>query len=228
MRDQIMTRQALAREVALNAPGMPPEIWLQVMQQLASQRDFASLFRCARVSRSMANFSLPLLYSVHELANVDISVVLWRSVIASALGKTLFPYCTWIKVLKLSNLMSLLEDISQQKAVLRGPFFSPPLQNLKGMNRDAIIIQVADLITQRIEDAAKDADKATQLTSLEGPHLPSAYLSTFVSRLSRLTSLAVRDGSVLTIDVGQAIRKNCPAFKELYDAHPIEVVWSTY
>ncbi|KAK0623502.1 hypothetical protein B0T14DRAFT_428525 [Immersiella caudata] len=210
-----MTRHAVAREVALNAPGLPFEIWLQVMQLLAKGLDFADLYTCARLNHALANLALPQLYSVHEFANLDGSVVLWRSLIGSALGKTLYPYCTWIKVLKLSNLLSLLEDMGQQKTGLRASFFSPPLQSLKALKRDDIVIEVADLITKRVETAAEEADKAVQLAALEGPHFPSARLSTFVSRLSRLTSLAVRDGSVLNGDVGQAIRKTCPAFKEL-------------
>ncbi|KAK0646556.1 hypothetical protein B0T16DRAFT_458462 [Cercophora newfieldiana] len=199
----------------MNAPGLPPEIWLQVMQEFAKRRDVASLFACARLSRGMANLALPLLWSVYELANVDISVVLWRSLIASALGKTAYPYCTWIKALRLSNLMSLLEDMGQQKKALKGPFFSPPLQDLKVLDREGVTIEVADLITKRIQADAQDADKSAQLLSLEGPHLPSARLSSFVSRLPRLTTLAVRDGSVLNGEVGMAIREGCPAFKEL-------------
>jgi hypothetical protein len=101
-----MTRQAVAREVAMNAPGLPLEIWLQVCQLLAKGLDFADLFACARLNRGLANLALPQLYSIYEFANLDVSVVLWRSLIASALGKTLYPYCTWIKVLKLSNLLS--------------------------------------------------------------------------------------------------------------------------
>lgn len=216
MRDQIMTRQALAREVAINAPGLPAEIWLQVMQELARRRDVASLFACARVNRGAASLAIPLLYSVHDLANVDTSPVLWRSLIASALGKTAYPYCIWVKALQLSNLMSLLEDIGQQKKALKRPFFSPPLQILRGLKQDEVIIKVADLITKRIQADAEDANKAAQLSSLEGPHFPSASLSSLVSRLSRLTTLAVRDGSVLNKEVGLAIREGCPAFKELY------------
>lgn len=228
MRDQIRTRSAVAKEVALAAHKLPQEIWWEVIQVLTSQSDFGSLFLCAQVSQGLAICALPALYSIHELTpagviqilNLEPSVVLWRSIIASALGKTLYPYCTWIKTLKLSSLFTLLEDIARGKGELRNLFFKHPLHNLqilkgKSLDFNAIIIEVANQVTQSIHAAAEDENKFVGLASLEGPHLPSHSLSTWVSRLSRLTSLAVRDGFVLNGKVAQAIRENCPLFKEV-------------
>lgn len=36
--------------------------------------------------------------------------ILWRSIILSSLGKTLFPYCKYIKVLDLRDFNSMLDD----------------------------------------------------------------------------------------------------------------------
>ncbi|KAK0630573.1 hypothetical protein B0T17DRAFT_486498 [Bombardia bombarda] len=214
------------------SPDLPQEIWLLVAQELANRRDFPALFTCARLSRSWANLALPLLYSIHEMSpasnadditDIETSVGLWRSIIASSHAKTLYPYCHWIKALMLGNLYTLLEDLARDSAAeLRALFFSPPLQHLrirrgnnKGLNLDAIIVEVANSVTACIRHAADQQDKVVGLTSLEGPHLPSANLPGWVSCLSRLTSLTVRDGSVLNARVAQAIRKNCPAFKEV-------------
>ncbi|GAB1320381.1 hypothetical protein MFIFM68171_10591 [Madurella fahalii] len=210
-------------------PTFPQEIWWLVAQQLTDRRDFGSLFLCARLSRGMATVALPLLYSIHDqspainahILDIETSVCLWRSIIASSLGETLYPYCCWIKALKLGNLHSHLEDLARDNAGLKAQFFSPPLQKLqirrrgRALNLDAIVIEVANLVTERIRSDADKQDKRVGLTSLEGFYLPTANLPNWVSSLSRLTSLVVRDGSVLTSDVARAIRANCPAFREV-------------
>jgi hypothetical protein len=145
--------------------------------------------------------------------------------------RTFYPYCLWIKALNLGNLHSLLEDLARdQFRELRTSFFSDPLQDLHLVSKskhvtrrsggpvmdiDGIIIAVADKLTAFIKQAADQEDKTVTLASLEGYHLPSASLPTWVSRLSLLTSLTVRDGSVLNADVSLAIRANCPHFKEV-------------
>lgn len=139
----------------------------------------------------------------------------------------MYPYCLWIKSLSLGNLYSLLEDLARDPYKdIRTWFFSGPLvrfhivsggtrRNRPRMDLDHIIFAVADQITDFIKNAATEQDKTVGLTSLEGYHLPSARLPGWVSKLSLLTSLTVRDGSVLNSDVSEAIRKNCLHFKEL-------------
>jgi hypothetical protein len=36
--------------------------------------------------------------------------ILWRTIILSALGKTILPYCKYVRVLDLDDLRQLLED----------------------------------------------------------------------------------------------------------------------
>ncbi|OIW33625.1 hypothetical protein CONLIGDRAFT_677392 [Coniochaeta ligniaria NRRL 30616] len=221
---------------------LPQEIWWLVSQEFTSRRDFLSLFNLARVNRSMAKLALPLLYSIHELspastgdtAIVDTKkwAVLWRSILASSLGGAMYSYCLWIKSLSLGNLHSLLEDLARdQYKDIRTWFFGAPLErfhilqsrasnvatrrNRALMDIESIIFEVANQITDFIKTSATEHDKTVGLTSLEGYHLPTARLPRWVSRLSLLTSLAVRDGSVLNSTIAEAIRENCPHFREL-------------
>ncbi|KAK0736853.1 hypothetical protein B0T21DRAFT_286587 [Apiosordaria backusii] len=210
-------------------PVFPQEIWWMVAQELATICDFGTLFTCARLSQGLANLALPQLYGIHDqspainahILDVETSVCLWRSIIASSLGKTRYPYCCWIKSLKLGNLHSHLEDLSRTNPGLKARFFKAPLQKfmikLRGqqLNLDGIVIEVANSLTSYIRTAADQADKRVALTTLEGWHLPTAHLASWVSNLSCLTCLVVRDGSVLTADVARALRANCPSFKDL-------------
>ncbi len=208
----------------------PHEIWWLVAQEFARRRDFGGLFLCARLGRGMARVALPELYAIHHqspaldahILDVESSVCLWRSIIVSSLGKTLFPYCCWIKALRLGNLLSHLEDLARGKPRLKAQFFSPPLEKLqirrgrgKALYLDAIIVEVANMVTECIRTSADHEARRAGITTLEGLYLPTANLPTWVSSLSSLTSLSVRDGSVLTREVASAIRANCPAFREL-------------
>lgn len=139
----------------------------------------------------------------------------------------MYPYCLWIKSLSLGNLYSLLEDLAHEPYKdIRASFFDAPLErfhirvtgtrrNRPRMDLDRIIFAVADQITGFAKNAATEQDKNVGLTSLEGYHLPSAKLPGWVSKLPLLTNLAVRDGSVLNSQVSEAIRENCPHFREL-------------
>lgn len=78
-----------------------------------------------------------------------------------------------------------------------------------------IIEKVGDSVTKFAKDAADQENKTVQLTSLEGANLPTQLLSVWTSRLSTLTTLTIRDGSVLTEEVAASIRDYCPAFRDL-------------
>lgn len=208
----------------------PQEIWWLIAQQLGRRRDFGGLFLCARLGRGMARLALPELYAIHDqspaisahILDIETSVCLWRSLIASSLGKTLFPYCCWIKSLRLGNLHSQLEDLARDNARLKAQFFSPPLEKLqirrgrgRALNLEAIIVEVAAMVTERIRSSADQEHTRMGITTLEGYYLPTANLPGWVSSLYSLTSLVVRDGSVLNADVGLAIRESCPAFRDV-------------
>lgn len=224
-----MLQPASPNAYAAVRPALPQEIWWLVTEELADRLDFGGLYLSARLSRAMAALALPLLYGIHhqspamnaDILDIDTPVCLWRSIIASSLGGTLYPYCCWIKALRLGNLYSHLEDLARDNAGLRARFFSPPLDKLqiyrrgRALNLDAIVIAVANLVTERIRSDADHEDKRVGLTTLEGFYLPTASLAGWVSGLSCLTTLMVRDGSVLTSEVARAIRANCPAFRQV-------------
>lgn len=152
---------------------------------------------------------------------------MWRSIILSSIGVTAYPYCLWLKSLGLSDLEFLLNDVAISPA-LRPRFFRGPMAEfeiISGSTRtragrpilemQKIIEKVGDTITKYAKDAAEEENKVVQLTSLEGAHLPTPLLTIWTSRLSTLTTLSIRDGSVLTAEVGISIRENCPFFRDL-------------
>ncbi|KAK3990216.1 hypothetical protein QBC44DRAFT_73200 [Cladorrhinum sp. PSN332] len=225
------------RKKVREGPVLPMDIWKLIAQEIASRNDLGHLVVCARLSREMARESLPVLYGIHEQsiaingddldeeAALGKSVGLWRSIIASSLGETLYQYCSWIKALKLGNLYSCLEDLERgSNAALRARFFSHPLQGFyiqrnrtrkQQLDRNAVIVKVSDSIIKYMDETASDESKHVMLGTLEGYHLPTANLENWVSKLSLLASLVVVDGSVLTSGVARVIRENCPKFRDL-------------
>lgn len=156
---------------------------------------------------------------------------MWRSIILSSIGVTAYPYCLWLKFLGLSDLESLLNDVAIN-ASLRPRFFKGAMKEFEIVSGSSktrygkpilemqkIIEKVGDTITKYAKDAADQENKAVQLTSLEGGNLPTPLLAVWTSRLSTLTTLSIRDGSVLTEEVGNAIRESCPAFRDLTCYH---------
>ncbi len=243
MRDQIITRSSAAKQAPVKStpeyintsavPSLPSEIWWRVSLELAAEGDFGSLYTLTRLSQGLANLALPLLYRYQEnsaasndIFNIKSAVSLWRSIISSGLGKTQYPYCTWIKTLELSKFASLLEDLRHRsRSALQKTFFRPPLDvlHLKRsksdyLDIDAITIKVGDIVTGRVEEIAKRENKLVALTGIE-TLLSKGFdqaLPSWIPRLSGLTSLKLGAGEILSQDLAVAIRDNCPAFKELY------------
>jgi hypothetical protein len=93
------------------------------------------LFRFALVSKGTARSALPLLYAIasKDSGRIKAFLSLWRSIIASSLGATLFPYCCWLKSLKLNILHRNLERLARDRdsTISRAQFFAPPLEKLE-------------------------------------------------------------------------------------------------
>ncbi|KAJ9645972.1 hypothetical protein H2199_003015 [Coniosporium tulheliwenetii] len=106
---------------------LPDDILHVLCAELAQQRDFDTLFNCAASNKSFAVPALTHLYRNYHVSPVkgggseaialsqqELVVqkwsILWRSIIASSLEETLFPYCKYIRVLDLRDLSNLLED----------------------------------------------------------------------------------------------------------------------
>lgn len=157
---------------------------------------------------------------------------LWRSIILSSRGATLYPYCAYIRVLSLSSLVECLDDIRPDWP-LRTFFFQGLMQDylvLQGDNRVAkvtrarplppfdnsvITSRCVDSITRYIKGLADNNGTAVALTHLEAHVLPRDTLPTWIGRLGTLTSLQLRDGSVLGVEAAAAIAECCPGFAEL-------------
>ncbi|XXH04564.1 hypothetical protein Hte_010981 [Hypoxylon texense] len=111
-------------------------------------------------------------------------------------------------------------------ANLRDPFFEAPMQELLGLqtpiealqlprNRKATMVKCADSITAYIKRFADETETTAALAHLEGVYFPHDLLPNWISRLRNLTSLRIRDGSVLGVEAAKAISECCPNFVDL-------------
>ncbi|EFX02368.1 hypothetical protein CMQ_2417 [Grosmannia clavigera kw1407] len=188
----------------------------------------------------MASISLPNLYSIYDLASTSTDAsasgkrklaTLWRGIILSGVGKTAFPYCLWIRNLKLGDFEEVLRDIAPYPN-LRDAFFRDGMRSFEILTKttssntrpgqvhpqldlQSISNRVGDTITSFVEEAAARSKKAVGLTHLEGHYIPMDILPTWTSRLTTLTALRIQDGSVLGEQVAASIRENCTNFREL-------------
>ncbi|CAK7203924.1 hypothetical protein SEUCBS139899_006674 [Sporothrix eucalyptigena] len=220
---------------------LPLDLWWLICEELTTRRDFNALYNFSRVSRTMANFALPNLYSIYELASAsadDASIfgkqklaILWRAIILSSSGKTAFPYCLWMQNLKLGDLRELLSDIAPNSD-LRKRFFQGDMapydiekpnttanvatrRKRPGLDLQGIINKVGDDVTLFVKEAADRDNRAVTLTHLESHFIPRDILPVWTSRLAALMSLHIQDGSVIGEEVAVSIRDNCPRFREL-------------
>ncbi|KAE9966927.1 hypothetical protein EG328_008521 [Venturia inaequalis] len=113
-------------------PRLPDDILHLLCEELVDQRDFGTLFNCCCVSKSLAVPALAGLYRGQDLSLIkardsDLNASLaeqelivqrwsiqWRSIILSALDKTLLPYCQYLRVLDLGDLEMLFEEVRFQ------------------------------------------------------------------------------------------------------------------
>ncbi|KAI1485997.1 hypothetical protein F5X96DRAFT_657276, partial [Biscogniauxia mediterranea] len=216
---------------------LPQDVMLLICQELAACRDFVTLFRCSLVSHRVAIIALEQLYRIdgdvpESFRDNKIPMArLWRSIILSSVGKTAYPYCTYIRALSLGDLEESLEDARSNQDVRRFylgpdmekfivPRFKDGMTDLLNARSVPIsirptMIRCADAITKCIKDSAEDNEKAVALAHLEGYFIPHDILPTWITRLGTLTSLRLRDGSVLSVETANAISKCCPKFSEL-------------
>ncbi|KAI8966695.1 hypothetical protein F5Y11DRAFT_361748 [Daldinia sp. FL1419] len=219
---------------------LPQEICLLLCEELAARRDFGTLFNCSLVSRRVASIALEQMYSIQEYSPVNAGdainkiewLQLWRSIILSSIRKAAFPYCVYIRALSLGNLEEFLQDISRDEYA-RSIFFGGEMEpflvlregrnlsknvketQLPPINIQAIVVKCADSITKYIKSSADDTGTAISLAHLEGTNIPHHILPTWISRLATLTSLRIRDGSVLGVEAASAISECCPQFADL-------------
>ncbi|KAI0844870.1 hypothetical protein F5Y00DRAFT_273541 [Daldinia vernicosa] len=220
----------------MKSSALPQEIFLLLCEELAARRDFGTLFNCSLVNRRIASIALEQIYSIQEYSPVSTGdpiyklewLQLWKSIILSSIKKTAFPYCVYVRALFLGNLEECLQDISRDKYA-RDIFFGGAMRQflvlkasantheaqLPPMDTQATIIKCADSITQYIKRLADDTGTAVSLAHLEGTYIPHHILPTWIARLGTLTSLRIRDGSVLGVEAASAISEYCPRFADV-------------
>ncbi|KAF2687022.1 hypothetical protein K458DRAFT_385844 [Lentithecium fluviatile CBS 122367] len=215
---------------------LPDDILHLLCEQLAEQEQFDTLFNCATTSRALAVPALTHLYRAHHKAPVrgggeDETVpqatkllfvqkwsIMWKSLIASSLGATLFPYCRYIRMLDFRDLENLLDD-DQFKVKISKQFFAGPLapfykadtmkrangRKYERLNIKAIIDAIGEAVTQH-----------TPTLEMISGQLNSSALIRWVPRLPRLQGLELWDGSALEDALVPAcIHEHCPNFNSL-------------
>ena len=86
---------------------------------------------------------------------------------------------------------------------------------LPRIHAEEIMVKCADSIFNYIKKVADDVRSAVSLAYLELYNAPKDRLSTWISRLSTLRALRIRDGSILGAEAAGAISQYCPHFDEL-------------
>lgn len=161
--------------------------------------------------------------------------LLWKSLIRSSLGTTAYPYCLYIRSLDLRNLDSLLDDTHFRSSSL-DVFFADEMSSFliaqdtpikpgqkktrsgKGsyvrLNTASILDLVGESITQYVADSAAREGAIVALEDISG-NINTAALQKWASRLSKLKTLTLYDGSVLNEGVADVINRYCPDFDDV-------------
>ncbi|KAI0554318.1 hypothetical protein F4679DRAFT_353401 [Xylaria curta] len=218
------------RPLLPDKPTLPQDILLLICQELGAHREFTTLYRCSLLSRRVASIAVEQLYSILEVMDPFIdgrhqAVRLWKSIVMSSCNATLYPYCAYMRILSLGSLAECLDDIRVDSSLLDFFFDGPmqPFRVFKDVSRPrpppldiaAIVSRCADSITQYINTLANSNGTSIALTHLEASVFPPRSLPIWIKRLGALRSLQLQDGSVLDIEVHDAIAESCPHFSEL-------------
>ncbi|KAI0166186.1 hypothetical protein GGR57DRAFT_509894 [Xylariaceae sp. FL1272] len=215
------------------AQTLPQDIWLLIAKELGARREFQPLFCCSVVSRKVSSLAVEQLYSILEVSDPFIegklqSAQLWRSLILSSIGTTVYPYCAYVLMIQALSLGSglgyFLDDIRSDTRT-RNFFFEGPMQQFQDdtITRTRFVredltkinIKCADSITRYIKELAVNSGTAVALRHLEVGQITRDTLISWLARLGTLTFLQLENGSVLDSEVATALSHYCPNFKEL-------------
>lgn len=236
---------------------LPPEVWHTICEYLEENRDLGSLFSTALVSKLLAGAAVKSLYRIHSYSPVisegnEFEIrpggqthalqeqviskwsLLWRSIMLSSLGKTMHPYCRYIKSLDLRNLTELFENGIFRDSV-QDSFFTEEIaaaitstnsnhvkrfgkqstrrQNLR-FNADLSREVFGESIIKHVHEQAQRDKSVVSIEELSGK-IPANFLLSWCGRLARLKTLTLYEGSSLSKDIGRQIRENCPNFESL-------------
>lgn len=159
--------------------------------------------------------------------------LLWKSIILSSIGKTVYPYALYIRSLDLRNLTNLLDEPLFREHIMKDFFADDMAQFLKaqetpikkrtrngrvvGMRLDIPVVLelVGESITSFVTVAATENHATVALDDIAPGDISSVVLPRWIGRLSRLKSMTLWDGVVLNEDVANAINSSCPNFNDL-------------
>ena len=142
---------------------------------------------------------------------------MWRAIVLSSLGKTMFPYSKFIRTLRLQDLEDLLDLLADPKLKsLSAMFFDDELKGFE-IKKSVPITKKGNLIV----DAIQTTNRLTEIITKETPMLEELSgnihhdtLFTCIPRLPKLQDLVVYGGEALE-NTGNLFSTHCPLFKSL-------------
>ena len=221
---------------------LPDEVLSMVCQELGSDRDFVSLYKCAQASKSLADSALRTMYQFHEqspsflqsddfdprLSKADFATkvadaeqffrrwtVLWRSIILSSLPEspTYKPYCRYLRMLDFRNLLSMIDD-SRFQGRTQTSFYAGQMKPFKFTNRMWKGRQMIDG-PPTINAVGESLTQATtQIEEIAG-NIGAGLLPHWIARSPKLGALVLWNGISSANGAGEAIAKNCERFRSL-------------
>ncbi|EMC92646.1 hypothetical protein BAUCODRAFT_95801 [Baudoinia panamericana UAMH 10762] len=226
---------------------LPADLFHLLCEELAARADYDTLSNCIASSKHIAKAgAIAALYRISlgersplkgggsdnlSFPEQDLVVmrwsILWRTLILSALGGTLYPYCRHLRVLDLRDLSDLLDrmDEAKFKTKVAKHFFAGPLGRFHytyqttGKHRfvrldiKRILLEVGDQLTQH----------APLLESISEPSTSdvlSSALPLWASRLGHLLELELWDGKALADEsLRNLLHVHCPKLNQLRMHH---------
>ncbi|KAK0850626.1 hypothetical protein LTS02_013105 [Friedmanniomyces endolithicus] len=224
------------------APPLPADLFHLLSTELAHRLDFATLFNCVASSKYLGNAgSVSALYRISlgdqspsrsnvmdnlSPAESDIALmrwsILWRTVILSALGKTMYPYCRHLRSLDLRDFSALLDRLDETRSrKVAKQFFDSHLSSFHHvlqttgkyrttrLNSDRILAEVGDIITQQAPLLEGIAEPSTS-------DVLSSTLPAWAPRLTHLHELELWDGKALEDEhLRKLLHTHCPKLNRL-------------
>lgn len=214
---------------------LPEEILGLICGDLGDQRDFATLYNCARSAKSLADAAIRTLYQYHELSPAfnftedDVQqrhgtwedggnyfkkwTILWRSIISSGVDPptTYKPYCRYLRILDFRNLSDMLE--SSRFRLIKRSFYAKPLSRFAHSRQDDKYGAV-DVVATINDVGELVIPKAKLLEEMSG-YLRPGFLTRWISQTPRLKRMVLWRGDALGSDAGKAVAETCEAFDAL-------------
>ncbi|KAJ9658337.1 hypothetical protein H2198_003767 [Neophaeococcomyces mojaviensis] len=215
---------------------LPEEIMSLICAELGRERDFTTLYNCARSAKSLADPALRTLYQHHQHSFVfnqtdddfrerEVSIrslvkaqqqyfkkwlVLWRSIISSSLepSQTYKPYCRYIRILDFRNLSDMLE--TNQFRTMKNVFYAQPLAQFDHPKQEGRLT-VVDVVATINHVGETVVPKAVFLEEMSG-HMRPGFLTRWVSQTPRLRRTVLWRGDALSKNAGRAIATHCEHF----------------